>query len=103
MPVEKPVNAVPSRSAEALSSILVVAEGQPGDASALSKAVMLAGGAAARIELFRCEAELEYELRHAYESRGADRARREAVSVARDYLESLRLSVGLGAERISTA
>lgn len=102
MATETPVNAVPSRSAEALTSILVVAEGQSGDTAALSKAAMLAGGSA-RIELFRCEAELEYELRRAYESSGADRARREAVRAARDYLESLRLSLGLGAERISTA
>lgn len=103
MSAEKPVDAVPRSAAEGQSSILVVAEGQPGDASALWKAVTLAGRSGARIELFRCEAELEYELRHAYESSGADRARGEAVTAARDYLESLRLSVGLGAERVSTA
>jgi universal stress protein E len=102
MSAEQAVNAVPRRAAEALSSILVVAEGEPEDAGVLSKAGKLAGHGGAHIELFRCESELEYSLRHAYESSGADRARRDAVSAARNYLESLRVSVGLGAERVST-
>jgi universal stress protein E len=87
----------PGEVIQPLSSILVVAEGEPEDAGALAKAAILARHFGARIELFRCEAELEYSLRHAYESSGADHARRHALNAARDYLAALRSRAGLDA------
>ncbi len=92
--------AAPGEVIHPLRSVLVVAEGEPEDAGALGKAAMLARHFGARIELFRCEAELEYSLRHAYESSGADHARRGALNVARNYLAALRAGAGLDAERV---
>jgi universal stress protein E len=78
---------------EKLSSILVVANRNEADWSLLAKAVLLARGIRARIHLFACNAEHAYVLRHAYDSRGVDNARRSSAAECCAYLETLRASV----------
>jgi universal stress protein E len=75
-----------------LGSILVVAE-RTGGRAALRRALILARHFRARIELFLCDAEHAYALRHLYDRRGAEEARSACLLDARRYLEALRSSV----------
>lgn len=84
---------------ERLSSILVVIERDEASHQALTKAYMLARHFGARLELFLCDAEHAYALRHAYDSRGVAEAREVCLADGRRYLEALRQSVA--AEDIS--
>jgi len=77
---------------EKLGSIMVVAE-RNGGGVALRKAFILARHFQAHIELFLCDAEHAYALRHLYDRRGAEEARDACLVDARRYLEALRGSI----------
>jgi len=55
----------------------------------LAKALVLARELNARIELFACDAEHEYALKHAYDRRGVEAARHKCVADLNDYLRRL--------------
>jgi universal stress protein E len=76
-----------------LTSILVVID--PADTSfhVLLKAIVLARHFGARLELFLCDSEHAYALRHSYDPSGIERARQACLAHDRSYLESLRRSV----------
>lgn len=76
-----------------LSSILAVADGSPADAGLLEKAIRIALQCGARLELFLCDAEQAYQLKHAYETRTVDAARQASLERSRIYLRSLADSV----------
>jgi universal stress protein E len=78
---------------EKLSSILVVVERGAGQQPALLKACLLARHFNARLELFLCDAEHAYTLRHIYDRQGVAEARAACVNDARSYLEALRNSI----------
>jgi len=70
-------------------SILVVIDRQGRAHDVLARAVMLARHFDARLELFLCDAEPAYALRHLYDARGAEQAQGACLADARRYLESL--------------
>lgn len=86
---------------KSLTSILVVADRSERDARVLAKAVALAERFAARLELFLCDAEHEYALRHSYDPTSAAKAREACLSEARDYLDSLRKGLAAGGPNVS--
>jgi universal stress protein E len=74
---------------EKLTSILVILDHSPRDAPLLAKSLMLAREFSTRLELFSCDAEYEYTLRHVYDERGLTEARQARVMHMRDYLQQL--------------
>jgi universal stress protein E len=74
-------------------TILVVVERNEEALQVFSKACTLARHFGARIELYLCDAERGYALRHAYDQSGIGRAAEALVEEARRYLEALRRSV----------
>ncbi len=74
-------------------SILVVVDQTERDAPVLAKAVALAKRFEARLELFLCDAEHEYALRHSYDPCSASKAREACLAEARRYLETLAQTV----------
>jgi len=74
-------------------SILVVADGSSADAGLLAKALRVARQSGARLELFICDAEQAYQLKHAYESRPVSAARQASLEQSRAYLRSLEASI----------
>ena len=74
---------------EKLKSILVVLDHSARDAPLLAKSLVLAREFSARVELFSCDAEHEYTLRHMYDERGLAEARQACVMRVRDYLQQL--------------
>lgn len=72
-----------------LTSILVILDHSPRDAHLLTKSLMLAREFSARVELFWCDAEYEYTLRHVYDERGLTEARQARIAHMRDYLQQL--------------
>jgi universal stress protein E len=72
-----------------VTSILVVLDRSARDAPLVSKALVLARELNARIELFSCDAEHEYALKHAYDRRGVEAARQKCVADLNDYLRRL--------------
>jgi universal stress protein E len=70
-------------------SILAVADGSAADAGLLVKAVRIALECGARLELFLCDAEQAYQLKHAYEARTVDAARQASLERSRAYLRRL--------------
>lgn len=74
-------------------TILVVVERNEQALQVFSKACTLARHFGARIELYLCDAERGYALRHAYDQTGIGRAAEALVDEARRYLEALRRSV----------
>lgn len=74
---------------EKLTSILVVLDHSARDAPLLTKSLVLACEFGARVELFSCDAEYEYTLRHVYDERGLMEARQARVMHLRDYLQPL--------------
>ena len=72
-----------------LTSILVVLDRSARDTPLVTKALLLARELNARIELFSCDAEHEYALRHASDQRGVETARQKAVADLYDYLRRL--------------
>ena len=74
-------------------TILVVVERNDEALQVFSKACTLARHFGARIELYLCDAERGYALRHAYDQSGIGRAAEALVEEARRYLDALRRSV----------
>ena len=74
-------------------TLLVVVERNEEALQVFSKACTLARHFGARIELYLCDAERGYALRHAYDQTGIGRAAEALVEEARRYLEALRRSV----------
>jgi universal stress protein E len=74
---------------QSLTSILVVLDRGAGDLPLLTKAITLAHAFNARIDLFACDAEHEYTLRHSYDSHGLEAARQAGVMELRRYLRPL--------------
>ncbi len=72
-----------------LTSILVVLDRSARDTPLVTKALLLARELNARIELFSCDAEHEYALKHAYDQRGVETARQNSVADLYDYLRRL--------------
>jgi len=75
------------------SAILAVADGTAADAGLLAKAMRLALLCGAKLELFICDAEQAYQLKHAYEARTVDVARKASLEHSRTYLRTLTDSV----------
>ena len=73
-----------------LKSILVVIERGDETRLVLAKTRVLARHFGARLELFLCDAERAYMMRHSYDSRGTEAARSACVTDGRRYLETLR-------------
>jgi len=86
---------------EKLTSILVILDHSPRDTPLLAKSVMLAREFGARVELFSCDAEYEYTLRHVYDERGLTEARQARVMHMCDYLQQL--SNHIGAQGVDTS
>jgi nucleotide-binding universal stress UspA family protein len=76
-----------------IASILVVVERNEDALPVFTKACTLARHFGARLELFMCDAERGYALRHAYDQAGAAAAAASLVDDARRYLEALRRAV----------
>jgi universal stress protein E len=76
-----------------LKSILVVLDRGGTPRHVLAKAMVLARHFRARVELFLCDSEQAYTLRHAYDVSGVEKAREACLTDARAFLESVRLSV----------
>jgi universal stress protein E len=74
---------------EKLTSILVVLDRSIRDSPVLAKSLVLAREFGARIELFSCDAEYEYTLRHIYDERSLTEARQACVKHGREYLQPL--------------
>lgn len=81
-------------SMEKLKSILVVIERGAAAHHALRKACVLARHFGARLELFLCDAEHAYTLRHSYDRHGIAEARNACIADARLFLDALRKSLG---------
>lgn len=85
-----------------LTSIMAVID--PGDddtRNVIAKVVVLARHFRARLELFLCDSERAFTLRHAYDSTGVAEARRKCVVGGMQYLDALKRSVAEDVE-IST-
>lgn len=76
-----------------IASILVVVERNEDALPVFTKACTLARQFGARIELFMCDAERGYALRHAYDRAGNGSAAASLLGEARRYLEALKRSV----------
>jgi universal stress protein E len=85
-----------------LNSILVVLDRRRSPRHVLAKAMVLARHFHAKVELFLCDSEHAYALRHAYDARGVQKAREACLTDARAFLESVRLSVTAEDVPIST-
>ncbi|HXW75507.1 MAG TPA: universal stress protein [Steroidobacteraceae bacterium] len=70
-------------------SILAVADGSAADAGLLVKALRIALACDARLELFLCDAEQAYQLKHAYEARAVAAAQQASLERSRTYLRRL--------------
>lgn len=73
-----------------LTSILVVIDPAVDCRHAITRAVQLARLFAAELELFLCDSEHAYALRHTYDLSGVERAARECLESGRRHLEALR-------------
>jgi universal stress protein E len=76
-----------------LTSIMVVVERQGHNHPVLAKAMVLARHFRAKVELFLCDSEQAYALRHSYDSTGIARAREACLTEGRKFLEALRLTI----------
>ena len=76
-----------------LNSILVVLDRRVSPRQVLAKAMVLARHFHAKVELFLCDSEHAFALRHAYDPSGVPQAREACLTAARAFLESVRLSV----------
>jgi universal stress protein E len=79
-----------------LHSILVVVDRNGGAEQAVGKAVSLARQFGARIELYLCEGEQAYELAHAYDRTGVERARELCIVEAKEFLQELKAAMNAG-------
>lgn len=78
---------------EKLNSILAIVERTEQSRHVLPKACVMARHFNAHLELFLCDAEHAYALRHAYDDRGTAAARDACLSDAHRYLKALRQTV----------
>jgi nucleotide-binding universal stress UspA family protein len=72
------------------NSILAIAQGNGSDAVLLAKAAALARAFGFALELFRCDAEQAYALKHDYQPTGRDKAMVDCVARAKAYLAGQR-------------
>ena len=84
-----------------VTSILVVLDRSVRDAPLVDKALMLARELNARIELFSCDADHGYALKHSYDRRGVEAARQKCVADLNDYLR--RLSYVVAAQDVAVS
>jgi len=75
--------------------VLAVLDRSTSDHALLAKSARLARRLGARLELFLCDAEHAYELKHDYEPSHIDAVRRSCIAKAVDYLGGLRTAAGL--------
>jgi universal stress protein E len=85
----------------AVASILLAVERNEEALQAFNKACTLARQFGARIELFMCDAERGYALRHSWDQSGAALAATGLIEDAKAYLEALRRSVATPDLRIT--
>ncbi len=85
-----------------LSSILVVLDRRASGRHVLAKAMVLARHFHAKVELFLCDSEHAYALRHAYDVTGVQKARDACLADSRKFLESVRLNVAADDVLITT-
>ncbi len=76
-----------------LNAILVIADLSTSVQQVLAKSMVLARHFGASLELFFCDSEHAYALKHAYDREGIELARQRCLSNARTYLEALRRSI----------
>ena len=76
-----------------LTSILVVIDPADGSRHVVAKAMVLARHFGARLELFLCDSENAFALRHTYDPTGVEGARRACITRGLRYLDSVRRSV----------
>jgi universal stress protein E len=82
-----------ARSVDKLTSILAVIDPADETRHVIAKAMVLARHFRARLELFLCDSERAYSLRHAYDPAGLIEANRSCVARGYQYLESIRRSI----------
>src|SRR3569833_694983 len=78
---------------EKLTSILAVIDPTDESRHVVVKAMVLARHFRARVELFLCDSEQAYTLRHAYDPAGRLSANRACLAGGLEYLESIRRSI----------
>jgi len=83
--------------------ILAVLDRGPADAALVAKASQLAARFEARLELFLCDAEHAYALKHEYEPSHNVEFRRECMDRALDYLAEVRHTMRLPHERVTVS
>lgn len=76
-----------------LTSILAVIDPADETRHVVAKAMVLARHFRARVELFLCDSERAYALRHAYAPTGVKEANRACITDGLQYLESIRRSI----------
>ncbi len=76
-----------------LTSILAVIDPADETRHVVAKAMVLARHFGARLELFLCDSEHAYSLRHAYDPAGVAEAERACISTGERYLDSVRRSL----------
>jgi universal stress protein E len=72
-----------------LTSILAVVDPADETRKVVVKAMVLARHFGARLELFLCDSESAYSMRHAYDPTGLEHARRQCVSNGQRYLDAI--------------
>jgi universal stress protein E len=82
-----------SSAVDKLTSILAVIDPADESRHVVAKAMVLARHFRARVELFLCDSERAYTLRHAYDRAGSLEANRACVADGLQYLESIRRSI----------
>ncbi|HEY8507525.1 MAG TPA: universal stress protein [Steroidobacteraceae bacterium] len=87
---------------EKLTSILTVIDPRDETRHVLIKAIGLARHFRAKVELFLCDSEQAYALRHAYDRRGIEQARQACLDESHRYLESLRRQLAAEDVEITT-
>lgn len=80
-----------------LTRILAVLDGSDEDTLIVSKAVALAHQQKAALQLFLCDAQRAYSLRHSYDQTHVDEYRSDCIRESRRYLEHLR-DIAVGAD-----
>ncbi len=76
-----------------LTSILAVIDPADESRHVVAKAMVLARHFRARLELFLCDSEYAYSLRHAYDSAGVAEARRTCLTNGQRFLDAIRRSL----------
>lgn len=84
-----------------VTSILVVLDRSARDTHLVTKALVLARELNARLELFACDTEHEYALRHTYDGHGIEAARQSSIADLCDYLR--RLSHVVTAQKVAVS